>query len=392
MLPRDSHPYNYRRNQNQSQASSTPPSIISSSSVRYATPASLPPAFGVQPLHMWENSATTSSPSHLGSLSSYQYSESGTRSVPRSRLFSPQTPTSTADWVQQTSSVTMPAPAHTRLESDVSSSYASNRIQAPNFNASYSRPVSDDSALAEGDFNVDGSVPSSGEDDATRPVSKYIDDSAQESRGKRKRKVARSQLSHHQAIGDTESACSEEEHKPAKRRKDKVKQSNASKKKSPTKSVANKPNRKHLRQVESEAEDEPSSNEESSKPPASKTSRSSRTLKSANPLSKWSGLSQGVLQFFPRLQTHKTDSTPLWTYSSDGIARQSPNHRALGCIHFSPSLALGEDFHYWVQVGTKEGGCWELYNLGRQHPTHPGYILQGCAEDAPPCWFHPHKA
>ncbi|KAG9087251.1 hypothetical protein FRC06_002624 [Ceratobasidium sp. 370] len=77
----------------------------SSSSIRYATPASLPPAFGVDPLHMWESSVTTSTPSapptsrssHVGSLSTYVYTESGTHTTITPQLFSPRTPVSTAD-------------------------------------------------------------------------------------------------------------------------------------------------------------------------------------------------------------------------------------------------------------------------------------------------------
>ncbi|KDN33765.1 hypothetical protein RSAG8_13140, partial [Rhizoctonia solani AG-8 WAC10335] len=107
-----------------------------------------------------------------------------------------------------------------------------------------------------------------------------------------------------------------------------------------------------------------------------------------NPLKKWSGPSQGPIEFTPKPYNFDKEATPLWTYSSDGVARQSPNHRALGDIHFSPSLALGEDFHYWVQVGTKDGGCWELYSPGRQHPVHAGYILRAMRGKSSPRWVY----
>ncbi|KAG8715720.1 hypothetical protein FRC09_016365 [Ceratobasidium sp. 395] len=373
MFPQKPHPYN-GRNQNQSQISSTPPSVISSSSIRYATPASLPPAFGVEPLHMWQSSVNTSTPSHVGTLSSYAYSESGIRPVPNSRIFSPQTPVSTADWVKQTSNAATPASVRTGAESHVSHSYASTPIQAPNFNTysqesrsnaiaqHKSKPIPDDSALNDGDFDVDGSVPDSDDEDeevSRRPFSKYIDDSAQETGGKRKRKIPDIQNPRRKAVENAGYTSSEEEPKARKRRKGNTKDnanvSSSPKKKPSTKATANKsraPNKpkKKLFQPESEVEDEASSNEGSSRPPASSNARSSRISKSANPLSKWSGLSQGVLDFFPKLQNHKSDPTPIWTYSSDGITRQSPSHRALGCIHFSPSLAPGEEFHYWVQL------------------------------------------
>ncbi|KAG8714055.1 hypothetical protein FRC09_018047 [Ceratobasidium sp. 395] len=396
MLPQDTYTH-ADKDRYQTRAPSTlTPSLISSSSVRYATPASLPPAFGVDPLHMWESSVATSTPSQVGTLSSYAISESGTRYSPKYRMTAPQTPVSTSEWVRQTNS-TLPSSTRTATPSNDSKSYAStaaHRIQAPKFASSQNYlPTgadSDDYELSKGAFDVDGPIPSSDEEEeAPRPFSKYIDDTAQEAKGgKRKRKAAKSQLSNNKGI-EAEHSGSEEETRIVKRRKDNAKVSSAPKKKASNKAVLGKPvrtpntqNRKK-NQVESEDE-EVSSDEGSFAPSPSKAFRSNRTTKSENPLSKWTGLSQGVLQYFPKLQTQKIDPTPLWTYSPDGINFQSPNHRALGCIHFSPSLAVGEDFHYWVQVGTKPGGCWELYNLGRQHPTYPGYVLQGCDGDAPP--------
>ncbi|KAG8781788.1 hypothetical protein FRC12_021511 [Ceratobasidium sp. 428] len=399
MLPQDTYPY-ADKNRYQTRAPTSTPSVISSSSIRYATPASLPPAFGVNPLHMWESSVATSTPSHVGTLTSYAISESGTRYSPKPKIPAPRTPVSTAEWVQST----IPSSMRTTTPSNVSNSYvsaATHQIRAPNFNSSQNHlPTggnSDDYELSKGGFDVDGSIPSSDEDEESpRPFSKYVDDMAQEAGGKRKRKAAKLQLPNNKTIKETIHSDSEEETRAAKRRKNNAKVSSAPKKKPSNKPVLskpartpNKPNGKQPRQVDSDDEDV-SSDEESFAPSSSKA-RSNRTTRSENPLSKWMGLSQGVLQFFPKLQSHKTEPTPLWTYSPDGITRQSPNHRALGCIHFSPSLATDEEFHYWVQVGTKSGGCWELYNPGRQHPAYPGYILQGCDGDAPPCWFHPRK-
>ncbi|KAG8715524.1 hypothetical protein FRC09_016542 [Ceratobasidium sp. 395] len=412
MFPHSTHPH-ANKNRHQTRTPTSTPSVISSSSIRYATPASLPPAFGIEPLHMWENSVATSTPSR-GAPSSYANSEFGARYTPNSRMFSPQTPISTAEWVEQTSSVPSSVYTETRSTSKSHASTVTPPIRAPNFgdNSNYSTepryaspcyPVPDDSALNAGNFDVNGSIPSSGEeeDKNIRPASKYIDDEAQETSGKRKRKRSKPQSSRQKAVvDDAGTASSEEEPNVTKRRKA-TQTSSAPKKKATRKAAPNKPtrspnksNQRQSHQVESEVEDEESSSDGPFVPPASKASRSGRATKPMNPLSKWSGLSQGVLQFFPRLpkmQNTDTDPTPLWTYSSDGVTRQSPNHRALGCIHFSPSLALGEEFHYWVQVGTKEGGYWELYNPGRQHPAYPGYILQGCAGEAPPCWLHPTK-
>ncbi|KAG8794068.1 hypothetical protein FRC12_000664 [Ceratobasidium sp. 428] len=269
------------------------PSVISSSSIRYATPASLPPAFGIEPLHMWENTVATSTSSR-GPPSSYAHSEFGTRYTPNSRMISPQTPISTAEWVQQTSSATLTPSVYNETHS-ASNSYASTatqRIQAPNFGdagnhrvgteySSSRHPVLDDSALDSGNFDVDASVPSSDEEEeekSVRPTSKYIDDAAQESGGGRKRKRSKPQPSHaafRDAVDDAE-ASSEEEVKIAKRRKD-THTLSTSKKKTTNKATKpsrspNKSNRKQSRQVESEVENEESSKEDSFVPPASKSS------------------------------------------------------------------------------------------------------------------------
>ncbi|KAG8755840.1 hypothetical protein FRC11_005737 [Ceratobasidium sp. 423] len=39
-----------------------------------------------------------------------------------------------------------------------------------------------------------------------------------------------------------------------------------------------------------------------------------------NPLKKWSGPSQGAIEFMPKPYKFNQDATPLWTYSSDGIS------------------------------------------------------------------------
>ncbi|KAG8715594.1 hypothetical protein FRC08_010419 [Ceratobasidium sp. 394] len=403
MLPHNAHPHSHR-NQNQAQTPPAAHSVISSSSVRYATPASLPPAFGVGPLHVWENTVATStqySPtatcsSQVGSLSSYTCSEPRTNNTFKPGLFSPQTPISTAEWVQQTSNSSVPPSVRSGVPSEVSNTH----FRAPSFKSPLRNELdSYDGSLNDGDFDVDGSIPSSREEDeeeeSSRPFSKYIDDAAQETGRKRKHKSTKSQPTRDKFVGDTGFASSEEESKVPKRRKENTKTTRASKKKPANKSKPvkspTKPNRKQARQVESEDEAEPRESSNGGPVKNPKAARPGHPTKSVNPLNKWSGLSQGVLSFFPKLHNHNTDPTPLWTYSSDGITRQSPNHRALGDIHFSPSLALGEEFHYWVQVGTKEGGSWELYNPGWQHPAYAGYIFQELARKAPPCWFNPSR-
>ncbi|KAG8715172.1 hypothetical protein FRC11_005444 [Ceratobasidium sp. 423] len=202
----------------------------------------------------------------------------------------------------------------------------------------------DETRLKDGDYDVDeGSVPESSDSEEHHKQDKkksiYIDDEAMRGDRTKTRKTETS--------SSTNSGSDEEP--PTKRRKSKA---------SPAKQGGRK-----KRASGDESDEQPSKG-----------------------LERWTGTSQGVIDFSPKPHNLDTNSVPLWTYSADGIARQSPNHRAIGDIHFAPNLGAGPPFHYWVQVGTTEGGCWELYNPGRQHPLYAGYVLTGRKGKYAPCW------
>ncbi|KEP46255.1 putative transmembrane protein, partial [Rhizoctonia solani 123E] len=192
------------------------------------------------------------------------------------------------------------------------------------------------------------------EEEHCYPVSKYIWDAAQESSQKRKRGAGKARAN--VIVSDD----SDHESKASKRRKNESAQVKASIKLNPT-----------------------------IKSKAVKKRTSGVAYSPSNSLKKWRGPTKGLIEFHPRPSEPSLGGGPSWTFSLDGIDKQSPTHRVLGDIHFSPSLVPGEDCHYWVQVGAKGGGRWELYNPGRQHPIYAGYMLKDREGPIPPCWT-PH--
>ncbi|KDN34361.1 hypothetical protein RSAG8_12546, partial [Rhizoctonia solani AG-8 WAC10335] len=192
------------------------------------------------------------------------------------------------------------------------------------------------------------------DEEARYPVSRYIWDAAQESSQKRKRGAGKVRAN--VIVSDD----SDNESKASKRRKNEPAQVKVPSRLNPI-----------------------------AKSKAKKKAASGAVHYPSNPLTKWSGPTEGPIKFYPPPSEPGLGGNPSWTFSSDGVNDQSPNHRVLGDIHFSPSLVPSEDCHYWVQVGAKAGGRWELYNPGRQHPIYAGYMLKDREGPIPPCWVRP---
>ncbi|CAE6440309.1 unnamed protein product [Rhizoctonia solani] len=387
-MPPSSHEYSLTPNSKEQASLNLP--------TRYATPFSLPPAFGIEPALKWSTS-TGSGSSYAPSLAGQTHtpSVSGREFETRSAFSPPKTPLSTSQWVEQTSELA-PTPSRSSKGPPSVVSYIFNKPRAPRQSRTHTsatppreEPDPNEHLLHDGVFNVDGPVSSSdneqdenileiededdneGEDDnedsVYHSVFKYLDTAAREDGdGKKRRRAPKKNKANQRRIpesSDEDVDSDDSNKKPTKRAKVTP---------SPTKKVP-KPKKKM-----------PSKKSIS----GSGVKRRTPAPAAINPLKKWSGPSQGAIEFMPKPYKFDQDATPLWTYSSDGISRQSPNHCAIGDIHFSPSLALGEDFHYWVQVGAKEGGCWELYYPGRQHPVHAGYVLKGMSGKLPPSWIY----
>ncbi|QRV74467.1 hypothetical protein RhiJN_02481 [Ceratobasidium sp. AG-Ba] len=99
----------------------------------------------------------------------------------------------------------------------------------------------------------------------------------------------------------------------------------------------------------------------------------------------WKGSSQGPLAF--RKRPGRTDSvTPgRWSYSSDGVERQSLKNREVGDLHFSPGFSGGEEHEYWVVIGDGPKR-WVSCVEGQRHPTMDGYVLRSREDTKPPAW------
>ncbi|CAE6423255.1 unnamed protein product, partial [Rhizoctonia solani] len=205
---------------------------------RYATPCSLPPAFGIEPAHKWTTGTSTGSsyaPSdhtYAPSVSGY---ESGARSVlnwsplPAEGNFRHKTPLSTTQWAHQASELALtptrfsggvPSIAPSSIQSNKGPpsvvSYLFDKPQPPRQRKARipttppnDEPDPNEYLLQDGDFDVDGRVSSSegeqddileienenegatedaDEDSVRYPVSKYIDNTARETRDSKKRK------------------------------------------------------------------------------------------------------------------------------------------------------------------------------------------------------------
>ncbi|KAG9094898.1 hypothetical protein FS749_011576 [Ceratobasidium sp. UAMH 11750] len=373
-----------------------------SSPVRYATPGSLPAAFGVEAHHAWASSSPATSTRYTPSVAGPGSVTGSTRTHSELDIINELlrrhpppslTPASTAEWVR-----------HASESMSTSNGRYAELLAAHKERASHTDDAACDEPPNDGEFNIDGSVPNTSGDEESSPrrKSKYIDDAATESKSKGKRSkhkanqvpknvkkpsarklvplllrifLFRSIFCWHATRWVAETNESDNEPQVSKRRKNNSGGATGSRK--------HKPKPKTQRNSEAESGNEMSDLSSASE----RAPKRKQPAKATNPLNKWSGTSQGTIKFLPTKPANYDRSLgPLWTYSADGINRQSPNHHALGDIHFSPSLAPGDPFHYWVQVGTKDGGQWELYNPGRQHPVYAGYTLKEQMGRNAPCW------
>ncbi|KAG8763202.1 hypothetical protein FRC11_005468 [Ceratobasidium sp. 423] len=338
-----------------SQSTTSSRTSVTASSA-YSVPSSLPDTFGVGPLFMWNSLGARRTNSEGSSTVGAHSTLGGTRtsttglSVVSGLLRDPPPPSmATSSWVMDK------LESLSAARSSITPSQSASNVPPGNITGRRVRAKTpdhmlensdDETQLKKGDYDVDeGSIPeSSGDDEKHQKKNKksiYIDDEAKGPKRKHPKK----------SLPRESSANSEsEEEPPTKRRK--------------SKATPAKKGGKGKRIPSDE-----SSGEQVSKGPE-----------------KWTGATQGRLNLTPKPYNFDNGSSPLWTYSPDGVTRQSPSHRAVGDIHFSPNLGAGPAFHYWVQVGTVDGGCWELYNAGRQHPLYAGYVLTGRKGKYAPGW------
>ncbi|KAG8786179.1 hypothetical protein FRC12_016844 [Ceratobasidium sp. 428] len=101
---------------------------------------------------------------------------------------------------------------------------------------------------------------------------------------------------------------------------------------------------------------------------------------------RWTGATQGLLSFRKRPNSQEVLLPGKWTFSNDGVARQSLKDREAGDIHFSPAFAgeSGED--YWVCVDQPKRR-WTQCSEGQAHPTAVGYVMRPREGTKPPQWI-----
>lgn len=100
----------------------------------------------------------------------------------------------------------------------------------------------------------------------------------------------------------------------------------------------------------------------------------------------WRGEACGAITFRKLPPGHDNMTPATWTYSGDGVARQSAEGRAIGDIHFSPAFSGESGFDYWICIGG-EKRRWALCGPGQTHPIYKGHVLKLQLGKAPPMWI-----
>lgn len=75
-----------------------------------------------------------------------------------------------------------------------------------------------------------------------------------------------------------------------------------------------------------------------------------------------------------------------WTFSKDGVERQSLKGREIGDVHFAPGYSGGMEFDYWVLVDRPKVR-WAMCEEGQGHPVLEGYVLKTVEGNKPPQWI-----
>ncbi|KAG8716804.1 hypothetical protein FRC08_008783 [Ceratobasidium sp. 394] len=104
---------------------------------------------------------------------------------------------------------------------------------------------------------------------------------------------------------------------------------------------------------------------------------------------RWTGGTQGAMQFRRRPNSTEAMAPGKWSFSNAGVERQPLKDREVGDVHFSPvypdtSGNVGEE--YWVVVRDPKRQ-WVRCVEGQAHPVHEGYVLRPRTGTKPLQWI-----
>lgn len=91
----------------------------------------------------------------------------------------------------------------------------------------------------------------------------------------------------------------------------------------------------------------------------------------------------GLLKFWSIPEGYIYGHVATWSYSPEGILRNSPNERQIGDIHFSYlSGTIDATFYVCVHRG-QSSKRWVEVHRGFQHPLYPTHVLHQQGKSAP---------